>query len=64
MQSTWAINEVRHARYPRKALLVVPDGMDNHSRYTEGETKRAFRNINPRAAFSDSPIAGSKVKCV
>jgi len=30
---------MRHARYARKALLIVSDGGDNHSRYTEAEIK-------------------------
>jgi Ca-activated chloride channel homolog len=30
---------MKSARYPRKALLIISDGGDNHSRYTEGELK-------------------------
>ena len=33
------IDEMRHAEYQRKALLIISDGGDNHSRYTEGEVK-------------------------
>src|SRR5205085_6267160 len=33
------INKMRQARYSRKALLIISDGGDNHSRYTEGEIK-------------------------
>jgi Ca-activated chloride channel family protein len=33
------IDEMHHAQYPRKALLIISDGGDNHSRYTEGEVK-------------------------
>jgi Ca-activated chloride channel family protein len=33
------LDEMRHAQYPRKALLIISDGGDNHSRYTEGEVK-------------------------
>ena len=33
------ISEMRHAHYARKALLIISDGGDNHSRYTEGEVK-------------------------
>jgi len=33
------ITKMRHARHRRKALLVISDGGDNHSRYTEGEIK-------------------------
>ncbi|MGE5207363.1 MAG: VWA domain-containing protein, partial [Chlamydiota bacterium] len=32
-----AIAKMRSARYERKALLIISDGGDNHSRYTEGE---------------------------
>jgi Ca-activated chloride channel family protein len=32
-----AIAKMRNARYDRKALLIISDGGDNHSRYTEGE---------------------------
>jgi Ca-activated chloride channel homolog len=34
---------MRDARYQRKALLVVSDGGDNRSRYTEGEVKAQVR---------------------
>ena len=33
------ISKMRQAKYPKKALLIVSDGGDNHSRYTEGEIK-------------------------
>jgi len=33
------IHEMDHAQYPRKALLIISDGGDNHSRYTEGEVR-------------------------
>jgi Ca-activated chloride channel family protein len=34
------VNRVRSARNSRRALLVISDGMDNHSRYTAGELLR------------------------
>ncbi len=37
------VNKLRDAKYARKALLVVSDGGDNRSRYTEGELMRAVR---------------------
>jgi len=37
------LNEMKKARSSRKALLVISDGGDNHSRYTESEIKRAVR---------------------
>ena len=35
-----AVSELRHANNPREALLLKSDGLDNHSRHTERETKR------------------------
>ena len=37
------INQMRHARHERKALLIISDGGDNHSRYTEDEIKDMVR---------------------
>jgi len=33
------MTRMRKARYEKKALLIISDGGDNHSRYTEGEIK-------------------------
>jgi Ca-activated chloride channel family protein len=33
------VSEMRQAKYPKRALLIISDGGDNHSRYTEGEIK-------------------------
>jgi Ca-activated chloride channel homolog len=41
-----AMAKMTHARYQRKALLVISDGGDNHSRYTEGEVKSAFKEAD------------------
>ncbi|MBM3745844.1 MAG: VWA domain-containing protein [Acidobacteria bacterium] len=42
-----AINEMkRNARNPRKALLVISDGGDNSSRYTEGEIRNLVREAD------------------
>lgn len=38
-----AINQIRKARNPRKAILVISDGGDNASRYTAREIKNAVR---------------------
>jgi Ca-activated chloride channel homolog len=38
-----ALNEVKKGRNPRKALLVISDGGDNHSHYTEEEIENAAR---------------------
>jgi len=37
------LNQMKKAHSSRKALLVISDGGDNHSRYTENEIKRAVR---------------------
>jgi Ca-activated chloride channel family protein len=37
------ISEMKKATTNRKALLVISDGGDNHSRYTESDIKRAVR---------------------
>ena len=33
------VQKLKHARYQRKALLIISDGGDNHSRFTSGELK-------------------------
>src|SRR5438552_18362725 len=33
------MEQMQHARYQRKALLIISDGGDNHSRYTEREVR-------------------------
>jgi Ca-activated chloride channel homolog len=35
----FGINKMRQAKYQKKALLIISDGGDNRSRYTEGEIK-------------------------
>jgi len=37
------MRKMRSARYGRKALLILSDGGDNHSRYTEKDVKSALR---------------------
>jgi Ca-activated chloride channel homolog len=37
------VNKLRDAKYSRKALLVISDGGDNRSRYTEGELRKLVR---------------------
>jgi len=42
-----AVHEMkRHARNPRKALLVISDGGDNSSRYTESEIRNLVREAD------------------
>ncbi len=38
-----SINKLKQAKYQRKTLLVISDGGDNRSRYTEGEVRNAVR---------------------
>ena len=38
-----AVDHLRQARYDRKALLIISDGGDNRSRYTESELERVVR---------------------
>jgi Ca-activated chloride channel homolog len=40
------INKMRQAKYSKKALLVISDGGDNHSRYTEGEIKSMVKEAD------------------
>lgn len=35
------LNQMRKARHPRRALLVLSDGMDNHSQYSKNQLLRA-----------------------
>jgi len=41
-----AMNQMKKARNPRKAILIISDGGDNSSRYTEGEVKNAVREAD------------------
>jgi Ca-activated chloride channel family protein len=34
------LNQMRQARHPRRALLVLSDGLDNHSQYSKNELMR------------------------
>ena len=34
------VNKLKQAKYDRKALLIISDGGDNRSRYTQGELRR------------------------
>jgi Ca-activated chloride channel family protein len=37
------LNTMRQAKYQKKALLVISDSGDNHSRYTESEIKNLVK---------------------
>jgi Ca-activated chloride channel family protein len=40
------LRQMRSARYPTKALLVISDGGDNHSRFTESEIKSVVKEAD------------------
>ena len=40
------VSKMRQAKYPKKALLIISDGGDNHSRYTENEIKSLVREAD------------------
>jgi VWFA-related protein len=41
-----ALHEMKKARNPRRALLLISDGGDNNSRYTEGEIKNLVKEAD------------------
>ena len=41
-----AMNQMKKARNPRRAILIISDGGDNNSRYTESEIKNAVREAD------------------
>ena len=40
------VSKMRQAKYPKKALLIISDGGDNHSRYTENEIKSLVKEAD------------------
>jgi Ca-activated chloride channel homolog len=40
------VSKMRQAKYTKKALLIISDGGDNHSRYTEGEIKATVKEAD------------------
>jgi Ca-activated chloride channel homolog len=40
------VSKMRQAKYPKKSLLIISDGGDNHSRYTEGEIKNLVKEAD------------------
>ena len=40
------ISKMRQAKFPKKSLLIISDGGDNHSRYTEGEIKTLVKEAD------------------
>jgi VWFA-related protein len=55
-----AMNHMKKARNPRKAIIILSDGGDNSSRYTESETKNAVReaDVQVYAMGIYEPLAG------
>jgi len=53
------INKMRQAQHQKKALLIISDGGDNHSRYTESEIKSIVREADVQVyaigIFDNSP---------
>jgi Ca-activated chloride channel family protein len=41
-----AANQMRHAKNPRKVLLILSDGSDNNSRYSDGEVINLLREAD------------------
>jgi Ca-activated chloride channel family protein len=40
------ISKMREAKFPKKALLIISDGGDNHSRYTENEIRALVKEAD------------------
>jgi Ca-activated chloride channel homolog len=40
------VSKMRHAKYAKKALLIISDGGDNHSRYTENEIRSLVKEAD------------------
>jgi VWFA-related protein len=43
---TLALQTMRKAKNPRKALIIITDGGDNHSRYTQAEVKNRLKEAD------------------
>ena len=41
-----SLNEMKHAKHARKAILIISDGGDNNSRYSEREVKNRLREAD------------------
>jgi len=59
------ITKMKDARNTKKALLIISDGGDNHSRYTEGEIKSMVREADVQiyaiGMFSTAPPTPEEV---
>jgi VWFA-related protein len=56
------LHTMRRARNPRKALLIISDGGDNNSRYTEAEIKNLVKEADVQiyaiGIFEEGPVRG------
>lgn len=59
------INKMKDAHNPKKALLIISDGGDNHSRYTESEIKSMVKEADVQiysiGIFSPAPYQPEEV---
>jgi Ca-activated chloride channel family protein len=55
------LNRMRQAHRPRRALLIISDGMDNYSRYSEAELSRVALEADTQiyTIILDNPTAGA-----
>jgi len=60
------LNRMRKARHPRRALLILSDGMDNYSRYAKSELLRVAleADIQIYTIIFDNGIAGASTSGV
>ena len=60
------INKMRQARNQKKALLIISDGGDNRSRYTDGEIKSLVKEADVQiyaiGIFSPSPPTPEEIR--
>jgi Ca-activated chloride channel family protein len=60
-----AIHQSRSAHYARKALLIISDGMDNHSRYSKAELMAAAVEADVQIysiSIYDPPLAKKPIE--
>ncbi len=59
------VSKMKDARNTKKALLIISDGGDNHSRYTEGEIRSMVREADVQiyaiGVFSLNPIMPEEI---
>ena len=59
------VSKMKDARNSKKALLIISDGGDNHSRYTENEIKSLVKEADVQiysiGIFSQSPIQQEEI---